>query len=193
MELSAGAATPEIMLVVTAALIILADAFLPGGLPRASLLPLALLGLAAAAVTTIPLTQQFGIAFGGSLAVDPFAIYFKLLFIVAAMLVVLSSSSLLGDIPRYRAEFVGLLLFATTALMILAAGSDLITIYIALEMSGLSIAFLSAWNKHGLISTEAGLKYFLLSAMSSAVLLYGMALIYGLTGQVQLAAIAQQL
>src|SRR5204862_4854142 len=70
--------------------------------------------------------------------------------------------------------------------MVMATANELITVYLSLEMSSLSIAFLSAWNKKGLRSTEAGLKYFLLSAMSSAVLLYGIALLYGLTGYTRL-------
>ncbi len=193
MDVNLGAIAPELVLVAAAAVIILMDAFLPRGLPRAAVLPLALLGLAVSAVVTIPLLQHSGTSFSGAISVDPYAIYFKLLFIIAAALVLLASASFLEDVARYRSEFVGLLLLATTALMLLAAASDLITIYIALEMSGLSIAFLSAWNKRDVRSTEAGLKYFLLSAMSSAVLLYGMAIIYGLTGQLQLSAIAREL
>jgi NADH-quinone oxidoreductase subunit N len=118
---------------------------------------------------------------------------FKLLFLGATLLVLLSSSSLLESIARYRAEFVGLLMLATVALMVLASANELITLYLALEISSLSIAFLSAWQKRDLRSTEAGLKYFLLSAMSSAVLLYGLALLYGLTGETRLDAIAREL
>ena len=104
----------------------------PDGRPRRS--PSASLG-----VTTT--------SFSGAFAVDTYAIYFKLLFLAATALVLLVSTSFVDSLPRYRAEFVGLLLFATTALMFLASANELITLYIALEMSSLSIAFLSAWAK----------------------------------------------
>src|SRR5207249_4283177 len=89
-------------------------------------------------------------------------------------------------IARFRAEFVGLLMLATGALMLLAAANELITLYITLEISSLSTAFLAAWSRRDPRSVEAGLKYFLLSAMSSAVLLYGLALLYGLSGSTRL-------
>ena len=85
-----------------------------------------------------------------------------------------------------EAEFYIIVLFATAGLMLMAQGNELMTIYLALEVTSLSLAFLAAWNKRdaiagqGLKSTEAGIKFFLLSAMSTAVLLYGMALLYGI-------------
>jgi NADH-quinone oxidoreductase subunit N len=192
-DVNLGAIAPELVLVATAAIILLGDLVAQRGMPRNVVLMVALVGLAVAAMATGPLLGQQFLAFSGSIAVDPFAVYFKLLFIGTAALILLASTGFLDDAARYRSEFVGLLLLATTALMLMAAASDLITMYIALEMSSLSIAFLSAWQKRDLRSTEAGLKYFLLSAMSSAVLLYGMAIVYGVTGQVHLGAIAQEL
>jgi NADH-quinone oxidoreductase subunit N len=184
---------PEIALAVTAMFIMLADSFVRGGLPRNVVLTLAVVGILISAGLSIPLLGLNTTAFGRALSVDDFAIFFKLLFLAATLLVILASTHLLDQFERFKAEFVGLLLLATTALMLMAAARELITIYIALEMSSLSIAFLSAWAKRDLRSTEAGLKYFLLSAMSSAVLLYGMALVYGVTGQTQLDEIARQL
>src|SRR5688572_18644769 len=165
---------PEIALAVTAMLIMLADCFVRGGLPRNVVLALAVIGILVSAGLSIPLLGLNTTAFGRALAVDNFAVFFKLLFLAATFLVLLASTHLLDDFARFKAEFVGLLLLATTALMLMAAARELMTLYIALEMSSLSIAFLSAWAKRDLRSTEAGLKYFLLSAMSSAVLLYGM-------------------
>jgi NADH-quinone oxidoreductase subunit N len=185
--------SPELALAAVAGLIILSDAFAPRGLTRPTIIGMALVGIAVAAGLAVNLLGRNVQTLSGALTVDDYAIAFKLMFLAAAFLVVLSSTSLLAAIPRYRAEFVGLLLLATVALMTMAGASELITIYISLEMSSLSIAFLSAWSKRDLRSTEAGLKYFLLSAMASAVLLYGMALVYGLTGQTQLNAIAREL
>ena len=172
---------------------ILGDAFARGGLPRAWIFGVAGAGILVSAVFAVGLLGTTTTSFSGALAVDTYAIYFKLLFLVATALVLMASTTFVDSLPRYRAEFVGLLLFATMALMFLASAAELITLYIALEMSSLSIAFLSAWAKRSRTATEAGLKYFLLSAMSSAVLLYGMALLYGLTGETRLDGIARQL
>jgi NADH-quinone oxidoreductase subunit N len=98
-----------------------------------------------------------------------------------------------------EAEFYVIVLFATAGLMLMAQGNELMTIYLALEVTSLSLAFLAAWNKRdaiagqGLKSTEAGIKFFLLSAMSTAVLLYGMALLYGASGATTLAEISRVL
>jgi NADH-quinone oxidoreductase subunit N len=184
---------PELALVVAGGIIILADAFARRGLPRNVILLLGIIGLGVSAGLAVRMIGVYTTAFSGAVVVDPFAVYFKLLIAGAAALVLLASSSMLDEHPRSRGEFVGLVLLCTAALMLLSAAQDLITVYISLEISSLSIAFLSAWNKRDARSAEAGLKFFLLSAMSSAILLYGIALIYGLTGQVRLDAIAREL
>ncbi len=182
---------PELALVAAGAIVILADAFARRRLPRPVIQGMGLIGLFFAFGLAIRMVGVQTTAFGGAVAVDLYAIYFKLLVAAAAALVVLASSTLLDEYPKARGEFVGLILLCTAALMLLAGARDLVTVYISLEISSLSIAFLSAWNKRDVRSAEAGLKFFLLSAMSSAILLYGMALIYGLTGQLQLDAIAR--
>jgi NADH-quinone oxidoreductase subunit N len=184
---------PELALVVAGAFVILADAFARRGLPRPVIQGLGLIGLFFGFGLAFRMVGVSTTAFGGAVAVDSYAIYFKLLVAAAAALVLLASSTLLDEYPQARGEFVGLILLCTAALMLLAGARDLITVYISLEISSLSIAFLSAWNKRDVRSAEAGLKFFLLSAMSSAILLYGMALIYGLTGQLQLDAIAREI
>ncbi len=180
-------------LAATAVCVILGDAFPRAGLPRAGIFGIAGVGILISGALAVSLAGTSTTAFSGALAVDAYAIYFKLLFLAATAILLLASTTFVDSLPRHRAEFVGLLLFATTALMLLASASELITVYIALEMSSLSIAFLSAWTKRSRAATEAGLKYFLLSAMSSAVLLYGMALLYGITGHTRLDAIAREL
>ncbi len=185
--------TPELALVVAGAIVILADAFSGRGLPRNVILGLGLIGLVMAFGLAIRMIGTSASGFSGAIVVDSFAIYFKLLLTAAAFLVLLASSAMLDQNPHSRGEFVGLVLLCTAGLMLLAAARDLITVYLSLEISSLSIAFLSAWNKRDVRSAEAGLKFFLLSAMSSAILLYGMALIYGLTGQLQLDAIAREI
>src|SRR6266508_1406962 len=138
-------------------------------------------------------------AFGGFLVVDGFALFFQALFLLAALLVILSASTFADRAELIEAEFYVVTLLATGGLMLMAAGNELMTIYLALEVTSLALAFLAAWNKRdaiagqGLKSTEAGIKFFLLSAMSTAVLLYGMALLYGVSGVTTLSDISRVL
>ncbi|MPZ15036.1 MAG: NADH-quinone oxidoreductase subunit NuoN, partial [Chloroflexi bacterium] len=193
MDVNVALLAPELILATAGVAILLGDAFAPFGLPRSVVMALAIVGICLSAALAVPLLGVQASSFFGALAVDSYAVYFKLLFLAATLLVVLASQPFLASLPRFHAEFVGLLLFATVALMLLASANELITVYVSLEMSSLSIAFLAAWQKRALRPAEAGLKFFLLSAMASAVLLYGMALLYGLTGQTRLDAIAREL
>src|SRR5207237_4198943 len=137
--------------------------------------------------------------FGGFLVMDSFALFFQALFLLAGVLVILSATTFADRQELVEAEFYVMTLFSTAGLMLMSAGNELMSIYLALEVTSLSLAFLAAWNKRdviaaqGLKSTEAGIKFFLLSAMSTAVLLYGMALLYGVTGATTLVDISREL
>src|SRR5437773_375228 len=122
MEITFVPPASEIVLGIAAALIILLDAFLPHGLSRNGILSLAIVGIIVSAALALPFAViNFSLlTFNGAIAVDPFAAYFKLLFLGATLLVLLASTSLLDSIARFRAEFVGLLMLATGALMLLA-------------------------------------------------------------------------
>ncbi len=125
-------------------------------------------------------------AFNGALVVDEFALYFKFLTVTVLALLFLSSSEYASRFHPFQAEFYGLLLLSSAGLMLLPAAGDLITVYISLELASLPVIALAAYNKTRLKSLEAGLKYLMLSAVSSAVLLYGFAFLYGATGTLQL-------
>src|SRR5918912_36292 len=105
-------------------------------------------------------------------------------------LVLLSSGLYAERLRRWEAEYYAVLLFGTVGLMLLAASGEFITLFLALELSSLSNAFLVCWSKRSIKSTEAALKYFVISVLSSAVLLYGIAFLYGLTGQTGRAGVA---
>ncbi|MBM3939595.1 MAG: NADH-quinone oxidoreductase subunit N [SAR202 cluster bacterium] len=124
--------------------------------------------------------------FNGSLVIDQFAIFFKLLLLGILVLVLLASNEYTGRFRRYQAEFTGLVFFSATGLMLLPAAGDLITVYVALELASLPIVALAAFLKMQARSTEAGLKYLVLSGVSSAVLLYGFALLYAATGTMRI-------
>ncbi len=125
----------------------------------------------------------------GSLAVDRFALFFNFLILAALGLVVLASTDYLKRMPGHQGEYLGLLLFSATGMMLLAAATELITIYIALELTTLPLAALAAFLLTGR-STEAGMKYLIIGAISSALMLYGMALVFGFTGSTSLEGIA---
>jgi NADH-quinone oxidoreductase subunit N len=190
--------TPELVLALWACGVLLLDLALPGELGRRPLLWLSLLGLAVAGSLSFALLARPlpAYSFSGFLVVDYFSIYFKLIFLVAAALVLLASDtfteSALGG-RGYEAEFYGLMLFCTTGMMLMASTGELMSLYVSLELSSLSLALLATWAKRDLRSSEAGLKFFVLSAMSSAILLFGMALLYGLTGSTSLRDIAKLL
>ncbi|MBI4282075.1 MAG: NADH-quinone oxidoreductase subunit N [Chloroflexi bacterium] len=127
-----------------------------------------------------------------TLVMDRFSLFFKFLVMGVLALVVMSSVEYVSRIRQFQGEYYGLMLFSACGMMLLAASTDLISIYIALELTSLPLAALAALLRDAR-STEAGVKFLLLSAMSSAVLLYGMALTYGFTGTTHLAAILERL
>jgi len=124
---------------------------------------------------------------------DQFAVYFKLLFLVAALLVVLSSRDYVQKFGEHCYKFYSLLLTATLGMMLMAGAGELITMYIGLELMTISFYILVAYLGNDARSSEAGIKYLILGGTSSAILLYGISLIYGLTGSTELAQIASAL
>jgi NADH-quinone oxidoreductase subunit N len=113
---------------------------------------------------------------------DKITIYFKQIFIISAFLVTLMSISYVKKLSDSSSEYFSLIIFATLGMIVMASSGDLITLYIGLELMSISFIILTSFDKRSLKSTEAGTKYILLNAMSSAVLLYGMSLLYGLSG-----------
>jgi len=128
--------------------------------------------------------------FNNMLAADNFAVFFKLLFLGIAALVILASVDYVHKFARFKGEFYALVLLSTLGMMLMAATTELISMYVALELTGISLYALVGFLKDSK-SSEASLKYLLLGAVASAVLLYGMALIFGSTGKTQLGEIAQ--
>ena len=135
-------------------------------------------------------TQEFFHIFG-TLEVDHFALFFKFLVIGVVGLIIMASVDYVGRMQRYQGEYYGLILLSATGMMLLAATGELISIYVALELTSLPLAALAAFLMTDR-SSEAGMKFLILSAISSALLLYGMALIFGFTGSTYLPDIAEQ-
>jgi NADH-quinone oxidoreductase subunit N len=176
---------PEIALAAFAVAVILLDLFIA----RKSVLAIVgILGILISGGFTLSLwgTAQ---TFSGQLAIDNYALFFKVLILGVAGLVILATTDYAARLSRFRGEYYALILTSTIGLMIMAAGNDLITIYIGLELASISLYALAGFLKEPK-SSEASLKYLLLGATASAVLLYGMALVFGLTGHTNLAQIA---
>ena len=184
---------PELSLAALAAVLVLVDLVVR----NKTVLPiLAALGLAVPLIFSLML--WFDLSGGDSmqmrgmfdtLVVDKFSLFFKFLLIAAAGVVILSSTDYVQKFARFQAEYYALVLFATTGMMLLASTTELITIYISLELTALPIAALAAFMRDTR-STESGMKFLILSAISSAVLLYGMVIVYGFTGSTSLPEIA---
>jgi len=179
---------PELTLAIFAIAVILLDLFIK---QKDLLVQVSLSGLVIAGGVTVAMWGgSFPAIFNNMLAVDNFALFFKLLFLGIAFLVILASIDYVSKFSRFRGEYYALVLLSTLGMMLMAATTDLISIYIALELTSISLYALVGFLKDTK-STEASLKYLLLGAIASAILLYGMALIFGFTGKTQLGEIAQ--
>jgi NADH-quinone oxidoreductase subunit N len=131
--------------------------------------------------------------FAGMIIADAYSSFFKMIFLVAGILTVLISINYLKIEKMFLGEYYIIILFAIIGMMFMASGTDLISIYIALELMALSVYFLAGSMKRNLKSNEGAMKYFLLGIFSSAIFLYGISLIYGVTAATNLNKIAAYL
>ncbi len=181
-----GLFIPEIILAAFAIAVILLDLFIER---KGALAVVSLVGLVVAAGFTMAMRGTFEGIFNNMLAVDGFALFFKLLFLGIAAIVILASQDYISKFARFQGEYYALVLLSTLGMMLMAATNELITIYISLELTSISLYVLAGFLKDSK-STEASLKYLLLGAISSAILLFGMALVFGSTGETELGRIA---
>ena len=132
-------------------------------------------------------------AYGGVLTLDPFAWFFKAIFLIAAALAVAISLKYLDIERENHGEYYALLLFATMGMMFMVGAMDLVTLYIGLETMAIATYVLVGFLRSSTRSNEAALKYFLLGAFSSGILLYGFSLLYGMAGSTRFEAIRAML
>ena len=182
-----GLLAPEFSIAGTAILVILLDLIIKR---KGWLAVVSIAGIVVSAGFTLAMWGGSSQAiFNNMLAVDGFALFFKLLFLGIAALVILSSVDYVSKFNRFQGEYHALVLLAVLGMMLMAATAELISIYIALELTTISLCSLICFLKDPK-SSEAALKYILLSAIASAVLLFGMAMVFGFTGKTQLGEIA---
>jgi NADH-quinone oxidoreductase subunit N len=183
---------PEMILSGTILLVLVADAFLP--LKRKWLtMPLALVGVIASLIAVFTLYGETRTTFGGMFVVDNFSNLFKTFFLVVAVLVLLISLRYFRDGRFYQGEYYFLLLTSFLGCMLMPSSRDLLMLFIALELVSAPGFLIAAFRKSDPRSNEAGMKFFLIGVLSTAVMLYGMSLIYGVTGTLDLAGIGHAL
>ncbi|MBI4381738.1 MAG: NADH-quinone oxidoreductase subunit N [candidate division NC10 bacterium] len=185
-------ALPEVVLSLVAMVILMLDFIVPKG-RRDWLGYLSVLGVL---LTLMVLCRQWGAtqsAFSGQYLIDPFALFFKILFLASGGLIILMSIGYLRGEGADSGEFYALILFATLGMMLMASAVDLLILYIGLETMSICIYVLAGFLKRERRSNEAALKYLLMGGFSSAIILYGIVMLYGLTGATGLKEIASTL
>jgi len=185
--------TPELALTATLLAAILADlVFRRSALVAASV---SLLGLLVAGGLVIGQAGTEASIFSNMIAVDPFAWYFKLVILLSAVFIILFSmnSAELHSSGRKLGEYYSLLVAMTLGMILMAGASNLLMMYLAIELSSLTGYVLSGYTKDAPDSAEASLKYVIYGALSSGLMLYGMSIIYGLTGSLDIYAINEAL
>lgn len=179
---------PEIVLTVAATLLMVLDPLLKRRYSNVAG-NISILALAGAILASIAAYNDPGPAFGGLLMVDGFATFFRLLVMLVGILTVLASYRFLKVQEAETGEFHSLLLFSIAGQSIMASGNELIVIFIGLEISSIATYVMAGYLRDDKRANEAALKYFLLGSFATAFFLYGIALVYGATGSVNLTAI----
>ena len=184
------ALAPELTLLGVGAFLTLIDIFFAER-ARAVTSALAGLGFLAVLVPIITLASA-GVAseprvmFDGGYVVDGFALLLKAIFVITGYVVVLLSTNYFAEGDYWENEYYGLLAASMLGMLVMSSANDLITIFIALELLSIPAYLMAAWRKRDLKSNEAGLKYYLVGVVASAILLYGMSLLFGVSGSTML-------
>src|SRR5262249_31349534 len=187
---SLQAILPELILVLGAMLLLMLGA-IRGDSATGVISGLSIILLVAAGAVLAMQPSGKVLAFHGSFILDDYARFLKILALVGSAVAILMSIEFLRAIGRERFEFPVLILLSTTGMMMLISAADLIALYLGFELMSLALYVIAAIDRDNTRSTEAGLKYFVLGALSSGVLLYGRSLISGFTGTVSFAGIAK--
>ncbi|HEY5722461.1 MAG TPA: NADH-quinone oxidoreductase subunit NuoN [Allosphingosinicella sp.] len=172
---------PEIILSASALVLLMVAAY--AGDKSARLVSwLAVATLAAAAFAIPGIVDQGGIGFHGLYIADSFAAFSKVLIYIAAVVSLIAASGWFGRAGDYRAEYAVLILLSSVGMGMMVSAGDLLTLYVGLELQSLAAYVLASFQRRDNRSAEAGLKYFVLGALASGILLYGISLLYGFTG-----------
>ena len=184
-------ALPEIVLAVSALILVLIGAF-AGERSTGLVTALSVVVLAVAALILI-FNPAGGVTFSDAFVLDPFARFMKVVVLIGSIAAIIMSTGYAREQGFARFEYPLLIVIATLGMMMMISADDLIALYLGLELQSLSLYVIAAINRDSVRSTEAGLKYFVLGALSSGMLLYGASLTYGFTGHTSFSGIAAAL
>ena len=192
-NLNLALATPEIFLLIMTCVVMVVDLFSPpekreGRLFILSLGTLALVALNVYSIATPMVAPR--LAFNGMFIVDGMAMLLKLAITISVAVVIIYSRAYLVARKLFTGEFILLILFATLGMMVMVSANHFISLYLGLELLALSSYAMVALNRDSAVSSEAAMKYFILGALASGLLLYGMSMIYGATGSLDVSKIA---
>jgi NADH-quinone oxidoreductase subunit N len=182
---------PVALAVAAAAAVLIVDLFLPGRRPVA--IAVALTGLAASGIAIAALAGRHETAFGGAYTLDDLTTYLDLIFVAIAALTIAFAGDYLAARGLPMAEFAAVLIFAVSGAMLISASADLLVLFVALELMVLPGYLLVGFARHDPYSTEGAIKYFLLGSFSSAILLFGLAYVWGMTGSTRVDVVAAEL
>ena len=180
---------PEVIVTITASVVLIADGLLPRSQTRLVLPAMTVVGLALAFLSG-PLAPPSGQFFGGYVQIDTFTTFFRAVFILLAAFATLVAPSYLERRGISPGEYYATICFSTVGAMTIALSTDLITLFVGLELMTIPIYVLAGMQRRDRFANEAALKYFLLGAFSSALLLYGFVWLYGVTKATDFVAIA---
>ncbi|WP_422785552.1 NADH-quinone oxidoreductase subunit NuoN [Roseibium algae] len=183
-------ALPEIFLAVGALVLLMIGAF--GGQRVSFLVTGMSMGLiAATALFVLPFGAKLGVTFGGAFILDEFAYFMKLLVLIGSFFAIAMSWAFAKSQSFDKFEYPVLIVLATLGMLLMLSANGMISLYLGLELQSLALYVIAAINRESVRSTEAGLKYFVLGSLSSGMLLYGMSLVYGFSGQIGFPQIAE--
>jgi NADH-quinone oxidoreductase subunit N len=183
---------PEMILSGTILLVLVADAFLSQR-RKWFTMPIGFVGVLASLIAVLTLVGETHTTFGGAFVVDDFAVLFKVFFLSVALVVLMLSLRYFRDGRFYQGEYYFLLLTSFLGCLLMPSSRDLLMLFIALETVSAPGFLIAAFRKSDPRSNEAGIKFFLIGVLSTAVMLYGMSLIYGVTATLNLGGIGQAL
>ena len=188
------ALAPEIIVAATMLIVLVVDAF-TSEQSRWTSSSIAGIGLLAALIPIATLAHDGGthVLFGGAFVVDAYSLLLSALFLVSGYVVILLSTNYIAEGDYWEGEYYQLILASVLGMIVMASARDLITIFVALELISIPGYMLAAWRKRDARSNEAGLKYYLMGVFASAILLYGLSIVYGVTGTTMLAEIGPKL
>ena len=180
---------PEIFISLSLMFLLLLGVFKKNGSSTVYSLSILILIISIPMILNVPSTAEL-LIFNESYKIDYLSSFIKILIVISTLFVLLTSSQYLKSIKIYNVEYPILILSSILGMMVMVSSNDLIVFYIGLELQSLALYVLASFNRDNVLSSESGLKYFVLSALSSGLLLYGCSLVYGFSSSTNFSQIS---